>query len=100
MAAIPCMAGGDSPIATEHKEGQVPAHSNPKPPIIMNSQSHPQTFPQSDEEPRIRDYAMATALVVAVCAGVAVTFTAIATCHAADDVLKRIFRKGVRHVPR
>ena len=67
----------------------------------MNSTpSHPQPFPQSDDEPRIRDYVMATALVVTVCAGVAFTFTAIATCQAADDVIKRIFRKGGRHVPR
>jgi len=67
----------------------------------MNSiESNPESLPQSNDEPRIRDYAMATALVVTVCAGIAISFTAIATCHAADDVLKRIFRKVGRNVRR
>ena len=69
---------------------------------IMNSaQSHPQPFPQSDDELRIRDCFMATALVVGACASIAIAFTAIGTCYAADTAFKRIFRQGGRHhVPR
>ncbi len=75
--------------------------TQPQPPIIMNStQSHTQPIPKSDDEPRIRDYAIATALVVGACASVAIAFTAIGTCYAADAAMKRIFRKGGRHVPR
>jgi hypothetical protein len=69
----------------------------------MNStQSHTQPFQQSDEEPRIRDYLGATALIVGACASIAIGFTAIATCYAADAAFKRIFRRkgGRRHVPR
>ena len=63
----------------------------------MNSNpSHTQQFPQSDDEPRIRDYVMATALVVGACASVAIAFTAIGTCYAADAAIKRVFRKGGR----
>ena len=64
--------------------------------------NHPHTkpFPLSDDEPRIRDYVMASALVVGACASIAITFTAIAAGYAADGVIKRIFRRGGRHVPR
>jgi hypothetical protein len=62
--------------------------------------SHTQPLSQSDDEPRIRDYAIATALVVGACACIAIAFTAIGTCYAADAAIKRIFRKGGRHVPR
>ena len=54
-------------------------------------------FPESDNEPRIRDYVMATALVVGACASIAIAFTAIGSCYAADAAIKRIFRKGGRH---
>lgn len=60
--------------------------------------SQTQPLPQSAEEPRIRDYAMASALVVG--ASVAIVFTAIATCHAVDAMAKRVFRKGGRDVRR
>ena len=62
--------------------------------------SHTQPLSQSDDEPRIRDYAIATALVVGACASIAIAFTAIATGHAVGGVFDRIFRRGCRHVPR
>ncbi len=62
--------------------------------------SHAQPLSQSDDEPRILDYAIATALVAGACASIAIAFTAIGACHAANAAIKRIFRKGVRHVPR
>jgi len=92
---------GDFPNPAEY--GMADARPlKPQPRIIMNNpnESHTQPFQQADDEPRIRDYAMATVLVVTVCAGIAISFTAIVTCHAADDVLKRIFRKGGRHAPK
>ena len=58
-----------------------------------------QLSPKSDDEPRIRDYVMAAALVVGVCASIAIIFTAIGTCYAADAAFKRVFRrKEGRHV--
>jgi hypothetical protein len=69
----------------------------------MNSTpSHTQPCPQSDDEPlRVRDYLKASALVVGACASIAIAFTAIGTCYAADAAIKRVFRKGGRHnVPR
>jgi len=67
----------------------------------MNStESYTQPLPQADEEPRIREYLGAAALIVGACASIAITFTAIATFHAADAAYKRVFRKGGRHVPR
>jgi hypothetical protein len=67
----------------------------------MNSDaSQTKPFPQPGNEPRIRDYAMAAALVVGACASIAIAFTAIATGYAVDGVIKRIFRRGGRHVPR
>jgi hypothetical protein len=64
-------------------------------------QSHDLPSPKSDDEPvRIRDYVMATALVVGACASIAIAFTAIGTCYAADAAFKRVFRrKGGHHVP-
>lgn len=59
--------------------------------------SQNQPLPESDNEPRIRDYVMATALVVGACASIAIAFTAIGTCYAADAAIKRVFRKGGRH---
>jgi hypothetical protein len=43
---------------------------------------------------------MATVLVVGACASIAIAFTAIGTCYAADAAIKRVFRKGGRHVTR
>ncbi len=81
--------------------GQMPDHSTPNPRIIMNpSPSHTQPLPQAEDEPRIREYLGAAALIVGACASIAITFTAIATFYAADAAYKRVFRKGVRHVPR
>ncbi len=79
----------------------MPNHQ-PPPHINMNSTpSQNQPFSQSNDEPRIRDYVMATALVVGACASIAIAFTAIGTCYAADAAFKRVFRKGGRHhVPR
>ena len=63
--------------------------------------SHTQPFSPSHDELRIRDYAMASALVVGACASIAIGFTLIGTCYAADAAFKRVFRKGGRHdVPR
>jgi hypothetical protein len=57
--------------------------------------------PINDERLKLHEVAVATALVVAACAGVAVAFTAIATCQYAGDTIKRIRRRGGRrHVPR
>jgi hypothetical protein len=67
----------------------------------MNSnETNPQPSPESDDELRIRDYVMATALVVGACASIAIGFALIATGYAADTAMKRVFRKGGRHVPR
>jgi hypothetical protein len=101
MAAIPPPLVGEISINRTNKERADARSLNPKPPPTMNhSQSHPQPSPESDDELRIRDYAVATALIVGACASVAITFTAIATCYAVDDVIQRIFKKGGRHVPR
>jgi hypothetical protein len=63
------------------------------------STNHP--LPQPDDEPlRIREAVFASVIIVGACLSVAVAFTAIATCKAADGVWKRIRRKGGRHVPR
>lgn len=63
--------------------------------------SHTQPFSPSDDELRIRDYVKASALIVGACASIAIGFTLIGTCYAADAAFKRIFRKGGRHnVPR
>jgi hypothetical protein len=67
---------------------------------MKSSQSDIQQSSQSEDKPiRIRDYVIASALVVTACASVAIAFTAIGTCYAADTAYKRIFRKGGRHVP-
>jgi hypothetical protein len=67
----------------------------------MNPSSCTQSPPHLDDEPiRIRDYAKAAVLVTAACASIAITFTAIAAGYAVDGAIKRIFRKGGRHVPR
>lgn len=68
----------------------------------MNPTPSPtQTFSPSDDEPlRIREAAFASIVIVGACLSVAIGFTLIATCHAADGVIKRVFRKGGRHVPR
>lgn len=75
---------------------------NPTPPITMNPiESHTQPSSQLDDEPlRIRDYVKVSALVVGACASIAITFTVILACHAVDDTITRIFRRGGRHVPR
>lgn len=85
-----------------HEQGSALLHINPKPPPTMNpTPSHTQPFSPSHDELRIRDYAMASALVVGACASIAIGFTLIGTCYAADAAFKRIFRKGGRHdVPR
>jgi hypothetical protein len=66
----------------------------------MNTDSQIQPLKQSTEEPRIRDYAIASALVVGACASVAIALTAIATCYAVNNVIKRVFWKGSQDVPR
>ncbi len=66
---------------------------NPKPPSIMNSNT-------INEDPlKLHELVVATAIVVAACASVAVCFTTIATCQFVGDTLKRIRRKGGRHAP-
>jgi hypothetical protein len=67
---------------------------------LNTSPSQALPLSRTDDEPRIRDYVMATALVVGACASIAIAFTAIGTCYAADAAYKRIFRRGGRHVPR
>ena len=74
--------------------------SNPYHHIMNMIPSQKQPLSQPEEELRIRDYALASALVVGACASIAIAFTAIATCHAVDAVAKRVFRKGGRHVRR
>jgi hypothetical protein len=48
---------------------------------------------ESDDEPRIRDYVMATALAVGACASIAIAVTAIGSCYAAVAAFKRVFRR-------
>ena len=97
MAAIPSIGGGDFPHFNE-QESRAASLQHPQPRNTMNStQSHPQPFPQPDEELRIRDYAVATVLIVGACASIAIGFAAIATCCAADAAIKRVFRRGGEH---
>ena len=80
---------------TPNPKPQTPTYHEPYTP------SHTQPFSPSHDELRIRDYAMASALVVGAYASIAIGFTLIGTCYAADAAFKRIFRKGGRHdVPR
>jgi len=93
IGADPRFAGEIRPNPSNKK------YSDNIPPCIIMNPNQPQPLSQAEDEPRIRDYLGATALVVGACASIAIAFTAIGTCYAADAAIKRIFRKGVRHAP-
>lgn len=83
---------GDSP----HRRSNFPTIE----PLTTMNPNPSQPTSDKDDELTILQCLGATALVVGACASIAVTFAAIGTCYAADAAIKRIFRKGDRHVPR
>lgn len=91
-------------ITREHSEskGDVTELLNTTPSLItMNSQtSQHQSFQEPDQELSTVDYVKAAALIIGARASIAIGFTLIATCYAADAAFKSVFRKGGRHFPR
>jgi len=89
MAANPHHRGEISRNPTN--KGRHPA-TQPKPATIMNSP------PPADVHLKIHEAVMATAIVAAACASVAICFAVLVASSAADGVIKRVFRKGAPSV--